>query len=314
MTNFLFFDLQGKFYSVLLIHRKEDNMIYIGNHVSVSKGYLSMGKHEQKLGGDTFAFFPRNPRGGRSKTVSEEDISALRQFLIDNNFGKLVVHGAYTMNICAAKEEIRANSREMMRDDLLRLQSLPGNYYNFHPGCHVGQGTEVGIRLIAEAIVEIIDNTEKESRIPLQNKILLETMAGKGSEVGFSFEQLKSIIDLSVSLGGERLRDILGVCLDTCHIWDAGYDIQNSLDDGLKEFDNVIGIDNLCAIHLNDSKNQCGSRKDRHEQLGKGLIGEKALKTVVRHPLLQKLPFILETPNDDNGYKLEILTVMEWML
>ena len=288
-------------------------MIYIGNHVSVSKGYLAMGKHEQKLGGDTFAFFPRNPRGGKSKSVSAEGIAALRSFLDKNSFGKLVVHGAYTMNICAAKEETRANSREMLHDDLLRLQELPGNYYNFHPGCHVGQGTETGISQIAEALARVIPEVEQESGIPLQNKILLETMAGKGSEVGSTFEELKAILDLTASIGGEELRGKLGVCLDTCHVWDAGYDIKSELDGVLAQFDEIIGLQNLCAVHLNDSKNILGSHKDRHEQLGKGILGADALKAVVRHPLLQNLPFILETPNDDSGYAEEIKTVREWM-
>ena len=289
-------------------------MIYIGNHVSVSKGYLAMGRHESSLGGNTFAFFPRNPRGGRSKDTSPGDIASLRQYLSDNNFGKLVVHGAYTMNICAAKEEVRANSREMLRDDLLKLQTLPGNFYNFHPGCHVGQGIETAVGQIAEALADLIREVEEASQSPLQNKILLETMAGKGSEVGGSFEQLREIIDRATALGGDDLRSKLGVCLDTCHIWDAGYDIQDDLDGVLREFDAVIGLDNLCAVHLNDSKNERGSRKDRHEKLGQGIIGADALKAVVRHPLLQDRPFILETPNDDTGYKSEIETVISWMI
>ena len=289
-------------------------MIYIGNHVSVSKGYLAMGRHESSLGGNTFAFFPRNPRGGRSKDTSPGDIASLRQYLSDNNFGKLVVHGAYTMNICAAKEEVRANSREMLRDDLLKLQTLPGNFYNFHPGCHVGQGIETAVGQIAEALADLIREVEEASQSPLQNKILLETMAGKGSEVGGSFEQLREIIDRTVALGGDDLRSKLGVCLDTCHVWDAGYDIQGNLDGVLREFDAVIGLDNLCAVHLNDSKNERGSRKDRHEKLGQGIIGADALRAVVRHPLLQNRPFILETPNDDSGYKSEIETVISWMI
>lgn len=289
-------------------------MIYIGNHVSVSKGYLAMGRHESSLGGNTFAFFPRNPRGGRSKDTSPGDIASLRQYLSDNNFGKLVVHGAYTMNICAAKEEVRANSREMLRDDLLKLRTLPGNFYNFHPGCHVGQGIETAVGQIAEALADLIREVEEASQSPLQNKILLETMAGKGSEVGGSFEQLREIIDRAAALGGDDLRSKLGVCLDTCHIWDAGYDIQDDLDGVLREFDAVIGLDNLCAVHLNDSKNERGSRKDRHEKLGQGIIGADALRAVVRHPLLQNRPFILETPNDDSGYKSEIETVISWMI
>nr|WP_316619954.1 deoxyribonuclease IV [uncultured Ruminococcus sp.] len=289
-------------------------MIYIGNHVSVSKGYLAMGRHESSLGGNTFAFFPRNPRGGRSKDVSPDDIASLRQYLSDNNFGKLVVHGAYTMNVCAAKEEVRANSCEMLRDDLLKLRTLPGNFYNFHPGCHVGQGIETAVGQIADALAGVIQEVEETSQSPLQNKILLETMAGKGSEVGGSFEQLREIIDRTVALGGKDMRSKLGVCLDTCHVWDAGYDIQDDLDGVLREFDAVIGLDNLCAVHLNDSKNERGSRKDRHEKLGQGIIGAEALRAVVRHPLLQDRPFILETPNDDAGYKSEIETVISWMI
>ena len=289
-------------------------MIYIGNHVSVSKGYLAMGRHESSLGGNTFAFFPRNPRGGRSKDVSPDDIASLRQYLSDNNFGKLVVHGAYTMNVCAAKEDVRANSREMLRDDLLKLRTLPGNFYNFHPGCHVGQGIETAVGQIAEALADLIREVEEASQSPLQNKVLLETMAGKGSEVGGSFEQLREIIDRAAALGGDDLRSKLGVCLDTCHVWDAGYDIQGNLDGVLREFDAVIGFDNLCAVHLNDSKNERGSRKDRHEKLGQGIIGAEALRAVVRHPLLQDRPFILETPNDDSGYKSEIETVISWMI
>ncbi len=288
-------------------------MIYIGNHVSVSKGYLAMGKHEQKLGGNTFAFFPRNPRGGKSKAVPDEDITALREFIKDNNFGKLVVHGAYTMNVCAAKEEIRANSREMLRDDLLKLQALPDNYYNFHPGCHVGQGNEAGIKLIAEALAAVIDEVESASSAKLKNIVLLETMAGKGSEIGKSFEELKEIIDIAVSLGGDSFKAKLGVCLDTCHVWDGGYNIKNDLDGVLSEFDRVIGLDNLYAVHLNDSKNELGSHKDRHEKLGEGILGTEALRAAVQHPLLQGRPFILETPNDDAGYAREIETVKGWI-
>ncbi len=288
-------------------------MIYIGNHISVSKGYLAMGRHELALGGNTFAFFPRNPRGGKSKAVSDEDILALREFLAENSFGKTVVHGAYAMNVCAAKENIRANSREMLCDDLLRLQKLSGNYYNFHPGCHVGQGAEAGVGLIAEALAAVIDKVESESGKPLQNRILLETMTGKGSEIGGSFEEIKEIIELTTALFGESVRTKLGVCLDTCHVWDAGYDIQNDADGVLREFDSIIGLDNLCAVHLNDSKNARGSRKDRHEKLGQGLIGAETLKNIVLHPLLQNRPFILETPNDDDGYKAEIQTVKDWM-
>ena len=289
-------------------------MIYIGNHVSVSKGYAAMGSHALSLGGDTFAFFPRNPRGGRSKDVSDDDIRALRALLKEQGFGKLVVHGAYTMNVCAAKEEVRANSLEMLRDDLIRLQALPGNFYNFHPGCHTGQGTEAGVRRVAEAIVSAVREAERLSKMPLQNTILLETMAGKGSEIGGRFEELRAILDMTNELSDGETSERLGVCLDTCHIWDGGYDIKNDLDGVLRQFDECIGLDRLFAVHLNDSRNECGSHKDRHEKLGRGFIGAEALKEVVTHPLLQNRPFILETPNDDDGYKAEIQTVRKWML
>ena len=333
-------------------------MIYIGNHVSVTDGYEAMGRHEISLGGDTFAFFPRNPRGGKSKEVAPEDIAALRELIKAENFGPLVVHGAYTMNLCSAKEEVRANSLEMITDDLIRLQQLPGHYYNFHPGSHTGQGTETGIRQIAEGLVAAIRAAGNASKSgepgsaaglaeqneaadtgsnapasipgsvltdsalsPLNTVILLETMTGKGSEIGGSFEELRAIIDtaagtgeLTGELSSEYIRSRLGVCLDTCHVWDAGYDIVNDLDGVLAEFDRVIGLDNLKAIHLNDSKNPCGARKDRHDKLGQGMIGADALRRVVRHPQLQGLPFILETPNEDDGYREEIRTVREWML
>lgn len=288
-------------------------MIYIGNHVSVSGGYKAMGREEVSLGGDTFAFFPRNPRGGRSKPVAPEDIEDLKNLMEQEHFGPIVIHGAYTMNLCSAREDVRTNSREMMRDDLLLLQALPGNYYNFHPGSHTGQGTETGIRQIAEGLAEIIKSVEHLSGEPIANRILLETMTGKGSEIGGRFEELRQIIDLAGMFMGETARNKLGVCLDTCHIWDGGYDIAADLDGVLKEFDEVIGLDKLCAVHLNDSKNACGSKKDRHEKLGQGMIGADTLKAVVMHPLLQGKPFILETPNDDEGYREEISIVRKWM-
>ena len=221
---------------------------------------------------------------------------------------------AYTMNVCAAKEEVRANSFEMLRDDLLRLQALPGNYYNLHPGCHTGQGAQAGTAQIAAALAEAVRAAEEASGMPLQNTILLETMAGKGSEVGGTFEELQAVITQAAQLGGDALAMRLGVCLDTCHVWDGGYDIRHDLDGVLRAFDRVIGLDKLCAVHLNDSKNPCGSHKDRHEKLGQGCIGAEALCAVVQHPLLQDRPFILETPNDDAGYREEIRTVREWMM
>ena len=288
-------------------------MIYIGNHVSVTDGYEAMGRHEISLGGDTFAFFPRNPRGGRSKEVTPEDIAALRNLIRENGFGPLVVHGAYTMNLCSAKEEVRANSLEMITDDLVKLQQLPGNFYNFHPGSHTGQGTETGIEQIADGLVTAITETERRTGTELANTVLLETMTGKGSEMGGTFEELRVIIDRAAEIADGRLTAKLGVCLDTCHVWDAGYDIVNDLDGVLAEFDRVIGLEFLKAIHINDSKNDCGARKDRHEKLGQGVIGAEALKRVVRHPLLQGKPFILETPNEDEGYRQEIATIREWM-
>ena len=288
-------------------------MIYIGNHVSVTDGYEAMGRHEISLGGDTFAFFPRNPRGGRSKEVTPEDIAALRSLIKENNFGPLVVHGAYTMNLCSAREEVRTNSLEMITDDLVKLQQLPGNFYNFHPGSHTGQGTETGIEQIADGLVTAITETERRTGTELANTVLLETMTGKGSEMGGTFEELRAIIDRTAEIADGRLTAKLGVCLDTCHVWDAGYDIVNDLDGVLAEFDRIIGLEFLKAIHINDSKNDCGARKDRHEKLGQGMIGAEALKRVVRHPLLQGKPFILETPNEDEGYRQEIATIREWM-
>ena len=289
-------------------------MIYIGNHVSVTDGYEAMGRHEVELGGNTFAFFPRNPRGGKSKPVTPEDMSALRELLEKERFGPLVVHGAYTMNLCSAKEEVRTNSLEMITDDLVKLQRLPGHFYNFHPGSHTGQGAETGIEQIAEGLVKAIRETEARTGSGLANIILLETMTGKGSEMGGSFEGIKAILDRTEELwGSTAIEDKLGVCLDTCHVWDAGYDIVSDLDGVLEKFDRSIGLGRLHAIHINDSKNGCGARKDRHEKLGLGMIGEEALKRVVCHPLLQGKPFILETPNEDEGYRQEIATIREWM-
>ena len=274
-------------------------MIYIGNHVSSSKGYEAMGKQEVALGGDTFAFFTRNPRGGSAKEIKDEDVQRLLTLMKDYSFGPLVAHAPYTMNVCAAKEDIRKFSVEMLKDDIRRMEYLPGAFYNFHPGSHVGQGSEVGIELIAAALNECISSTQSVT-------ILLETMAGKGSEVGRSFEELKEIMD-RVSC-----KEKLGVCFDTCHVWDGGYDIVNHLDEVISEFDRLIGLDKLCAVHLNDSMNPLGSHKDRHARLGEGQIGPEALQRIVCHEKLQGLPFILETPNDDEGYAAEIAMVKSW--
>ena len=269
-------------------------MINIGCHVSVSDGYKNMGETTCKLGGDTFAFFIRNPRGGRSKEIIPSDIAALENIMDENNFGKLVVHAAYTMNLCSAKEDVREKAFNMLKDDVMKMSLyLPGQYYNFHPGSHVGQGAEKGIDLIADSLNKVITPD-------MPFTILLETMAGKGSEVGRNFQELKAIID--------RLDypEKVGVCFDTCHVWDGGYDIVNNLDGVLNEFDNIIGLDRLKALHFNDSKNPCGAHKDRHEKLGEGYIGLEGMKRVATHPSLQGKPFILETPNELPGYKKEI--------
>ncbi|MBQ3664307.1 MAG: deoxyribonuclease IV [Clostridia bacterium] len=274
-------------------------MFLIGNHLSSSSGYMAMGRAAQKLGANTFAFFTRNPRGGKAKPIDQEDISALVSFLNDQEFGKLVAHAPYTMNLCSDKPDIRGFASDMLKDDLRRMEYLPGNYYNLHPGSHVGQGADAGIRLIADALNDSMF-------VGMHTTVLLETMSGKGSEIGSSFEELCSILDRIA------LPEQIGVCLDTCHVWDAGYDIANHLDKVLDRFDRIIGLSRLKAVHLNDSMNPCGTKKDRHQKLGLGCIGKDALKAVVRHPSLQGLPFILETPNDDAGYAEEIRTVREW--
>ena len=273
-------------------------MLYIGNHTSSSKGYEAMGKQMLKNGGNTFEFFTRNPRGGKAKEILPEDVARFLEIAGDNNFGKIVAHAPYTLNACAAKENLRVFAKETMADDLKRMEATPGNYYNFHPGSHVGQGTETGIDKIAEILNEVL--TEEQT-----TTVLLETMSGKGSEVGATFEELRAIMDKT------EKKEKLGVCLDTCHIWDGGYDIVNNLDKVLEEFDNVIGLSNLKAIHLNDSMNGLGSHKDRHAKIGEGQIGLEALVRVICHPALQGLPFILETPNDDAGWTKEIALLRE---
>ena len=273
-------------------------MLYIGNHTSSSKGYEAMGKQMVKNGGNTFAFFTRNPRGGKAKEILPEDVAKYIEIARENNFGKIVAHAPYTMNACAAKENLRVFAKETLADDLKRMEATPGNYYNFHPGSHVGQGTETGIEKIAEILNEVL--TEEQT-----TTVLLETMSGKGSEVGATFEEIRAIMDKT------EKKDKLGVCLDTCHIWDGGYDIVNNLDEVLEEFDNVIGLSNLKAIHLNDSMNGLGSHKDRHAKIGEGQIGLEALVRVICHPALQGIPFILETPNDDEGWTKEIALLRE---
>uniref|UniRef100_UPI004055A5FF deoxyribonuclease IV n=1 Tax=Agathobacter sp. TaxID=2021311 RepID=UPI004055A5FF len=276
-------------------------MIYIGNHLASSKGYAAMGKMALQLGADTFAFFTRNPRGGSAKEIKPQDTQSLCDLMQENSFGKLVAHAPYTMNVCSAKEDVRRFSKDMLKEDMERMEFTPNNYYNFHPGSHIGQGADVAVPMIAEALNEAL--TPEMSTV-----VLLETMAGKGSEVGRSFEELRAIIDLV------ELKEKIGVCLDTCHVWDGGYDIAGNLDGVLEEFDKIIGIDRLKAIHFNDSMNDCGSHKDRHAKIGEGKIGAEAMKRVVQHPLLQGKPFILETPNDDEGYAREIAMIREWMV
>lgn len=273
-------------------------MFYIGCHLASSKGYKAMGKQAVDIGANTFAFFTRNPRGGSAKALNLNDVAAFLEISDSHGFGKLVAHAPYTMNACAADENIRRFAREAMADDIQRLEATPGNYYNFHPGSHVKQGVVVGIELIAEQLNTVL--TEDQS-----TTVLLETMAGKGSEMGRSFEELREIIDRT------NLSDKLGVCLDTCHIWDAGYDIVNNLDGVLEEFDKVIGLDRLKAVHLNDSLNPLGAHKDRHAKIGEGFIGADAIIRVINNPHLKGLPFILETPNDIEGYAREIAFLRE---
>lgn len=273
--------------------------MFIGNHLSASKGFAAMGRAAVALDANTFAFFTRNPRGGKAKEIVPSDVEKLLAIEKEHQFGKLVAHAPYTMNLCAAKEDIREFSKEMIADDLRRMEYLPGNYYNFHPGSHVGQGAEQGITLIADALNEVLSEAQSTT-------VLLETMAGKGTEVGRSFEELREIIDRV------QYREKLGVCFDTCHVWDAGYDIVGHPDEVLEEFDCVIGLERLCAVHFNDSMNECGSHKDRHAKIGEGCIGAEAMRRIATHPLLAGKPFILETPNDDEGYRREIALVREW--
>ncbi|MCI8334483.1 MAG: deoxyribonuclease IV [Lachnospiraceae bacterium] len=268
-------------------------MLNIGSHISSAKGYEAMGKQAQKLGASTFAFFTRNPRGGSAKEIRPEDVARFREMWKEYGDRVIVAHAPYTLNACSDKEEVRRFARETFASDLERMEYTPGNYYNFHPGSHVGQGAEEGIRQIAQ----MLNGCLKEEQ---STTVLLETMAGKGSEIGRSFEELRAILD-RVELSAK-----MGICLDTCHVWDAGYDIVNRLDEVLEAFDAVIGLERLKAVHINDSMNPCGSRKDRHARIGEGTIGLEAFGRIVRHPGLRDLPFILETPNDDAGWAEEI--------
>lgn len=271
--------------------------MYLGCHLSASAGYAAMVETAVSIGADTFSFFTRNPRGSRARQEDPKDAARAAAMLTEGGFGALVAHGAYTMNLCTAEEDARAFAAQVLLDDLRRMEALPGNFYNFHPGSHVGQGTERGIEYISAALRRAL-----EPEYPVT--VLLETMAGKGSEVGGTFEELKLILD---AVGSSRV----GVCLDTCHVYDAGYDIVNDLDGVLAEFDRIIGLSRLKALHLNDSKNPFRSHKDRHECIGQGSLGLDTFRAIVNHPALRELPMILETPNELPGYAGEIRTLRE---
>ena len=271
-------------------------MLYIGCHLSASKGFLAMGKQAHSIGANTFQFFTRNPRGGAAKDIDEKDVKAFLEFAREHKFGKIVAHAPYTLNAAGAEQRVRDFALEAFADDLKRMEYVPGNYYNFHPGSHVGQGAEKGIELISDVLNKVLFPE-------MTTTVLLETMAGKGSEVGRSFEELKAIIDRT------ELGDKLGVCLDTCHISDAGYDIINNPEGVLEEFDKIIGLDRLKAIHLNDSMNPQGAHKDRHAKLDEGHIGFEALMRFIKMPQLEGLPINLETPNELDGYAREIAMI-----
>lgn len=268
-------------------------MLTIGCHLSISKGYLHMGKEALSLGANTFQYFTRNPRGGKARTFDEADMKALEAFMAEHNFGKILGHAPYTLNACAADPSLRQFAKNMMREDLERLEFLPNQLYNFHPGSHVKQGVDQGIEYIVEALNEVMFEG-------MHTTVLLETMAGKGTEVGRTFEEIARIID------GVKLKEYIGVCMDTCHIHEGDYDIIGDLDGVMESFDKIVGLDRLHAIHLNDSKNPRGAHKDRHEKIGEGHIGLEAITKVINHPALRNLPFYLETPNELDGYAKEI--------
>ena len=273
-------------------------MLYLGCHLSSSKGYAAMGRTALSIGANTFQFFTRNPRGGAAKRIDPADAEALVRMQRDGLLGPLVAHAPYTLNPCSKDERTREFAREVLTDDLQRMELTPGNFYNFHPGSHVGQGIEAGIEQIAVCLDAVVQPEQHTA-------VLLETMSGKGSEVGGRFEELRAILDACRC--GERL----GVCLDTCHVSDAGYDIAADLDGVLAEFDRVIGLDRLKALHLNDSKNPCGAHKDRHEKIGQGCLGLDTFRHILRHPALRGLPMILETPNELDGYAAELALLRE---
>ena len=273
--------------------QRDIKMLHIGSHLSSAKGFFAMGQDALKIKADTFQFFTRNPQGGRAKDINPDDVAKFLQLAKENNFVQFVAHAPYTLNPCSDNPATREFAEMVFKDDLERMEMLPGNYYNFHPGSHVGQGVEQGITMIADLLNKIL-------KPEISTIVLLETMSGKGSEIGSQFEELRQIID------NTQLSDKLGVCLDTCHVYSAGYDIVGDLDGVLSKFDKIIGLERLKAIHLNDSKMPFASRKDRHEKIGYGTIGLEAIIRIINHPKLKKLPFILETPNELSGWKEEI--------
>ena len=285
-----------------------DASFKIGCHLSSAGGYLAMGRTAESIGANVFQFFTRNPRGGASKPIDPEDVKAFCAYAEKEGIGPILAHAPYTLNAAGADPRVREFAEETMADDLKRLEWTPGALYNFHPGSHVGQGTDEGIALISSMLVRIFMAQMKKSGKGFATTVLLETMSGKGSEVGRDFGEIKAIIDRTeAALADEGVKILpLGVCLDTCHVWDGGYDIVNDLDGVLAEFDRVVGLGRLKAIHLNDSMNALAAHKDRHAQIGKGKIGIEALARVINHPKLRELPFYLETPNDLDGYRAEI--------
>lgn len=285
-------------------------MIHIGYHESLSDGFEGLGKEALSVGADTFAFFTRNPRGGQAKMIDTADTEKLVRIMKENNFVRPVAHAPYTMNPCSADAALREYAYNMMMDDLVRLENVPGSLYNFHPGSHTGQGADVGIGFTSDMLSKVIKNsTGADGLLKGGTIILIETMAGKGSEIGRTFEEVKAIIDLTEQKLGSSTEKVLGVCMDSCHIWDGGYDIVNNLDGVISEFDKIVGLGRLKALHLNDSMNDLGAHKDRHAKIGEGKIGLEALRRFARVSAFEGLPFILETPNEHEGYKREILDI-----
>lgn len=268
-------------------------MIYIGCHLSIGLGYFNMAKLAKEIGANTFQFFTRNPRSGAMKKIDGEDMRLFNEFLSENNFGKIVAHAPYTLNPCSDKERVREFGRSVIKEDLEIMEMMPGNIYNFHPGSHVGQGVDAGIRFTTDLLNEVL-------REDMTTIVAIETMAGKGTEIGRNFSEIKRIID------GVDLKERVGVCLDTCHVFESGMDIREGIDEVLLNFDREIGLEKLVALHLNDSKNDCGAKKDRHELIGKGSIGIDVFKEIVNDERLKKLPLILETPTNEEGHRVEI--------